>query len=126
MSKREKVVELLSSRYPDMRLKDAYGLADYLLENGLTVLPYKVGQTVYIPWRYGGQKGVATAEVEEIKLYDTNPEHSMFFIDMGSDNECFNQSFGGWRTEECIGRTVFLAREEAESFLKEGEDETDL
>ena len=50
MSKREKVVELLSSRYPDMRLKDAYGLADYLLENGLTVLPYKVGQTVYIPF----------------------------------------------------------------------------
>ena len=81
-------------------------------------LPCKVGQTVYVPWRYGGQRGVAIVIVQEIKLYDTNLSHCMFFIDMESDNECFNQSFGGWKTEQCIGKTVFLTLEEAETALR--------
>lgn len=93
--------------------------ADYRKQSENTVeLPCKVGQTVYVPWRYGGQRGVATVIVQEIKLYDTNPSHCMFFIDMESDNECFNQSFGGWKTEQCIGKTVFLTLEEAETALR--------
>lgn len=93
--------------------------AGYRKQSENTVeLPCKVGQTVYVPWRYGGQRGVATVIVQEIKLYDTNPSHCMFFIDMESDNECFNQSFGGWKTEQCIGKTVFLTREEAETALR--------
>ncbi|MBR2312192.1 MAG: hypothetical protein IKA46_02770 [Clostridia bacterium] len=95
--------------------------ADYLLEHGVIVPPCKVGQTVYVPWRYAFQRGIATVEVQEIKLYDTNPSHCMFLIDMESDNECFNQSFGGWKTEQSIGKTVFLTREEAEKALKERE-----
>ena len=93
-------------------------LSDHLLAEGVIVPPCKVGQTVYVPWRYGGQRGVAIVIVQEIKLYDTNTSHCMFFIDMESDNECFNQSFGGWKTEQCIGKTVFLTREEAEAALR--------
>ena len=81
--------------------------------------PCKVGQTVYVPWRYAFQRGIAIVEVKEIKLYDTDPSHCMFLIDMESDNECFNQSFGGWKTEKSIGKTVFLTREEAEKALAE-------
>ena len=97
--------------------------ADHLLANGVIVPPCKVGQTVYVPWRYAFQRGIATVEVQEIKFYDTNPSHCMFFIDMESDNECFNQSFGGWKTEQSIGKTVFLTREEAEKALAEREGE---
>ena len=94
-------------------------LADYLLDEGVIVPPVKVGQTVYVPWRYAFQRGVAIVTVQEIKLYDTNTSHFMFFIDMESDNECFNQSFGGWKTEKSIGKTIFITREEAEKALAE-------
>lgn len=80
-------------------------------------LPIKVGQTVYVPWRYAFQQAIATVKVEEIKFYD-NQMHYMFLIDMESDNECFNQSFGGWKIDKSIGNTVFLTKEEAEKSLK--------
>lgn len=81
-------------------------------------LPIKVGDTVYVPWRWGGQRAVATVKIEEIKFYDSQM-HYMFLIDMESDNECFNQSFGGWKLGKSIGETVFLTKEEAEKALAE-------
>ena len=83
-------------------------------------LPFKVGDTVYVPWSWAFQKGVATVKVEEIKFYDTQM-HYMFLIDMESDNECFNQSFGGWKTDRSVGTTVFLTKEEAEAKMRGGE-----
>lgn len=83
-------------------------------------LPFKVGDTVYVPWRWGGQRSVAIVNVEEIKFYDSQM-HYMFLIDMESDDECFNQSFGGWKIDRSIGKTVFLTREEAEKILAERE-----
>lgn len=82
-------------------------------------LPFKVGDTVYVPWRWAFQQGVATVKVEEIKFYDTQM-HYMFLIDMESDNECFNQSFGGWKIGKSVGNTVFLTKEEAEAKMKGG------
>ena len=79
-------------------------------------LPFKVGDTVYVPWRWAFQQAVAIVKVEEIKFYDSQM-HYMFLVDMESDNECFNQSFGGWKTDASIGKTVFLTREEAEKTL---------
>lgn len=80
-------------------------------------LPIKVGQTVYVPWRYAFQQAIATVKVEEIKFYDSQM-HYMFLIDMESDNECFNQSFGGWKTDKSIGTTVFLTKEEAKKSIE--------
>ena len=96
-------------------------LADYLLEHGIIVLPCKVGDTVSIPWHWNNKNGIAFAEVEEIKIYDSN-NHYMFLIDLQSDDEEFNQSFGGWKIGKSIGETVFLTREEAEKALKEREN----
>ena len=96
-------------------------LADHLLSEGVIVLPCKVGQWVYVPWRWEGQQAVAMVKVEEIKFYDSYI-HYMFLIDMESDDECFNQSFGGWKIAESIGKTVFLTREEAEKALERSEN----
>ena len=93
-------------------------IADHLLANGVIVLPVKVGQTVYVPWWGDGQRGVAYVEVDEINFYDSKMNY-MFLIDMASDDESFNQAFGGWITGDCIGDTVFLTREEAEKALAE-------
>lgn len=82
-------------------------------------LPCKVGDVVYVPWHWAGAKGVASVKVEEIKFYDTNTSHYMFLIDMESDDESFNQSFGGWKIKQSIGETVFLTKEEADQKLKE-------
>ena len=131
---RDRLIELIKDIAPDLVAKcgdecdkcthgDCVGkLADHLLSEGIIVPPCKVGQTVYVPWRYAFQRGVAIVTVQEIKLYDTNTSHFMFFIDMESDNECFNQSFGGWKTEKSIGKTVFLTREEAERALERSEN----
>ena len=81
-------------------------------------LPCKVGDTVYVPWKYAFTRGIASVLVEEIKIYDSE-NHFMLLIDMQSDNEVFNRSFGGWKTDKSIGNTVFLSREEAEKKLGE-------
>ena len=105
----------------DKPIQTAQTIADYLLENGVVELPCAVGDTVYVPWCYAGQRGIAVTSVKEIRLYNTNPSDIMFFIDLESDNECFNMSFGGWKTTRCIGKTVFLTKEEAEKALERSE-----
>lgn len=82
-------------------------------------VPFKVGDTVYIPWHWDGQQGVAYAKVEEINIYD-NQNHFMFLIDLHSDDDEFSQKYDGWKTDKSLGETVFLTPEEAETALAEG------
>ena len=92
-------------------------LADNLLADGWIRPPCKVGDKVYVPWIWDDEQGIASVEVQEFRVYD-NKNHWMFFIDMESDDEDYNQLFGGWRIEKCIGKTVFLTKEEAEKELE--------
>ena len=96
-------------------------LEDKICEGKIVEMPCKVGQWVYVPWRWEGQQAVAIVKVEEIKFYDSSM-HYMFFIDMESDVESFNQLFGGWKIGDSIGKTVFLTREEAERALERSEN----
>ena len=112
--------EEMSIKYGCSRVNAAIALynAGYRKQSeNIIELPCKVGDMVYVPWRWGGQRAVATVKVEEIKFYDSQM-HFMFFIDMQSDDECFNQSFGGWKIDQSIGETVFLTKEEAERKIK--------
>lgn len=114
LGKREGETELVN------QLIDAQNLLTYCmsrLENAV-VPPCKVGDTVYIPWHWNGQQGVAFAKVEEINVYD-NKNHIMLLIDLQSDNEEYEQKYGGWKLDKCIGETIFLTREEAETALAE-------
>ncbi len=105
MNDRDRLIELLDSYYSEegaivyyFTEKDCKKIADYLLENGVIVLPCKVGDTVY-----------------ELKYYHccTNPELDFYDID--------EKSFGLDMLNK-IGKTVFLTREEAEQALKEREN----
>ena len=126
---RDSLIDIITTAIARCSVKRASGetvdkaavIADVLIDKGVITLPIKVGQTVYVPWCYAFQRGIATVKVEEIKFYDSQMRY-MFFIDMESDNECFNQSFGGWKIEKAIGVTVFLTREEAERALKGAND----
>lgn len=99
-------------------------LADYLLEHGIIVLPCKVGDTVYI-------KG------EPVKISFLNIENEITYcVQLDCEKlDCFSCPFYEdevtWEgehdcgtygymefTENDIGKTVFLTREEAEKALK--------
>lgn len=112
---KKEVLALINSQ--EQRIKELTEENERLRAENIARLPIKVGQIVYVPWRYAFQRAVATVRIEEIKFYDSQM-HYMFLIDMESDNECFNQSFGGWKIEQSIGKTVFLTKEEAEKALK--------
>ena len=122
MTDRNKLIEILDKSFAEQHEKrgllTAQHTAEHLLANGVIVPPCKVGDMVYIPWTWDGQQGVSFAEIEEIKIYD-NKNHIMFFIDLQSDDEEFEQQYGGWRLGKSIGDTVFLTKEEAEEKLKE-------
>ena len=115
---RRNICETDQKRFEEYRLNSDGLCCNFKDKSRFVELPCKVGDTVYVPWRWDGQRAVAVVRVEEIKFYDSQM-HYMFLIDMESDDECFNQSFGGWKTDRCIGKTVFLTREGAERALAE-------
>lgn len=80
-------------------------------------LPCMIGDTVYYPWIYDDNKGIAFTEVESIKIYvDRLP--LVFVGDWESDLNMPTTFY-----PENFGKTVFLTREEAEKALKEREQE---
>lgn len=90
--------------------------------NTTITLPIKVGQTVYVPWKYNNKQGIATVEIEEIKFYDSK-NHYMFLIEMDSDDESFNQEYGRWKLGSSIGENIFLTKEDAEIFQRRKSNE---
>ena len=79
-------------------------IADYLLENGVIVPSCKIGQAIF---RIDDKSVFDWWDVEHIEIY---AEEIVYIDDSG------NQF-----TDEDIGKTVFLTREEAEQALKGGE-----
>ena len=75
-------------------------------------LPCKIGDTVYYPWIYDGQCGVAFNKVESIKIY-VNGLPLVVVEDWKSDMP-MPISF----CNEDFGKTVFLTKEQAEAKLK--------
>lgn len=101
---RDECIRYCNHPYCD-RVED---ITDYLLAEGVIVLPCKVGQTVYrivganslTPYIYDWQ-------ITEIRIY----QDELLCID-DSDNPIFVDE---------IGKTVFLTKEEAEKALAERE-----
>ena len=88
-------------------------LADYLLEHGVIMPPCKVGDRVY---EITGRKTVSVYKVRAIRV-----ELFGLFIEWDIVEGFVWQSLSGINADE-IGKTVFLAREEAERALKECKD----
>ena len=102
MTDRERLVRRLN----DWGTLEAESLADYLLVNGVIVLPCKVGDTVYYITGIGHNL-VKPAKVKEI-IIDENGIKDLYVQGDGYD---FENSFD----------IFFLTREEAEEKLKERE-----
>lgn len=77
--------------------------------------PCKVGDTVYMPWKWEDTSGIAVLDVERISITGAG---ASIRTDFWSDDEAY------WLAYDCgvfkfddIGKTVFLTREEAEKAL---------
>ena len=116
MSAKEKIIEILKAYTKKHNISASSVIleeyAEELLANGIIVPPCKVGDTVYYPWIYDGQCGIAFSKVESIKIY-VNGLPIAVGEDWKSDMPmpiCFN-------TDD-FGKTVFLTKEEAKAKLK--------
>ena len=84
---------------------DVANLTDYLLDNGVIVLPCKVGETVYRICK---------------KKYDVDGYGMHFIEDWGIIRNAFSL-----KMYHELGKTVFLTREAAEEALKARKNEKD-
>lgn len=112
MSERERLIEILNEA--QLKCDDNYGMtnttqmADYLLENGVIVLPVKVGTKVYLP------------TINETKILERTIDGYRTITDGYAPVEMLVD--GCWGRIDHIGKTVFSTREEAEKALKEREE----
>lgn len=111
MNERERLVELLnkSCEARGWLMNGAGTIADYLLENGVIVLPVKVEQTVYyIGGIYNGIRPIRSGTIEGIVITPKgvselwiNGRNGIYYLRTAKEN-------------------FYLTKEEAEKALKEG------
>lgn len=114
MDQREKLIELIQKMY-DRSLGTYGGMADFLLANGVVVLPCRIGDTVYDIYEafHNGE-----GDVRALKVTDTH-------IHLDRRNKAWIIICGYYFAIDDFGKTVFLTREEAEKALekRKGGDE---
>lgn len=119
MSERERLVEILN-RAPigyetlgERLYKNAIiTLADYLLKNGVIVLPVKVGDTVYTVSKRDGIVAKMVVEISWKRDWAGTDLGWGLILSGKRSNNRYNVSN--------IGKTVFLTEEETEKALKGG------
>lgn len=123
MTERERLIELLKVPiHPRIGADPAEVVADYLLDNGVIVLPCKVGDTVYV---------ICDGEISDQKVMgiDINPIRARIATECHFYHECVEEEPCICEAELCrwyfsdyeFGKSVFLTCEEAKKALKERE-----
>ena len=109
MTERERLIHLIgeikSYEYGGMATVTNEGVADYLLENGVIVLPVKVGESIYYIDEKENKVEQECIRYYTCKMWETTPILTRH-----------NKNF--WKTYK-FGKNVFLNREEAENVLKD-------
>lgn len=115
---RDRLIELTKAsliRHIDKSCKLAENIADDLIVNGVIVPPVKVGQKIYVM----ESENTGYFECEIITMQYDGVQW------LGYMNCLWAHHHGGfWKWQECdIGKTIFLAREQAEQALAEAANE---
>lgn len=114
MNERERLVGLLnkSCEARGWLMNGSGTIADYLLENGVIVLPVKVGQTVYTVSKRDGIVAKMVVEISWKRDWAGTDIGWGLILSGKRSNNRYNVS--------SIGKTIFLTKEEAEKALKGG------
>ena len=116
MDVREKIVEILKQAPFEGKVLDEWWLeekikriADHLIENGVIVLPCKVGDKLYILYS-------VTKEIEECDItgFIIQTKHDVIKFKDGTIYTIWDKDYNAH-----FGKTLFLTREEAEKALEE-------
>jgi hypothetical protein len=124
MAQRERLIELLGEcRHIDgLGMELAEKQADCLLANGVIVPPCKVGDTVWVRWSYTNavKKNIYPVKVYALR-FDTKKNNMRICVEGQFEITAYGGSFThyycGTFSWDSVGKTVFLAREEAEKAL---------
>ena len=111
MTERNRLLQLIEQaeeKFPTMgnlvfKMTVEEYVADCLIENGVVILPCKVGDTVYSIW----EDDDGNLQIDEAEIVDVSI-HKIWVN-------------GGDFDVNCLGKSDFLSREEAEKALKERE-----
>lgn len=114
---REKLIKLMcKAKWDDPETGSwTEWLADYLLQNGVVVLPCKVGDVVYCLY----QPLKEETRIAEVEI-DTFEIHKGYIVIVGYDKHD-NEGFCYRYFTREIGKTVFFTKEEAEKILNKKE-----
>ena len=107
---RDRLIELLKHEFGT---NVAEITADWLLANGVILLPCEIGQKLYDATEFFN--GCCYPEIYELK------ENGMYLEKIDKGNIVFTYD-GIYLKREDIGKTVFLTKEDAEKALKEKEN----
>ena len=119
----DKFQQLYFAKGTFQEIIDYLGELENKIENGTLIeFPCKVGDTVYLPWLYGGVCAIAYLTVTHIIL-DT--EKSYIRTNFETDIEDYYEKYkGGQYDFNDFGKIVFTNKAEAEARLKEIQNET--
>lgn len=118
MNERERLIELINEYKENNNNGGSNGgLVDYLLENGVVVLPCKVGDTVYIVHNTAesieldcSETCIYTTVIDSIHMSGIVEYHMLYKKIIHPDCDFFS--------DKDIGKTVFLTKEEAEQAIQ--------
>lgn len=124
---KEKLIKLLNAMIDENKDKHITTevMADYLIQNGVIVLPCKVGDVVYaksgcFPFRYD-HGNIIPCEAIVFKVTKRNKLIKLRPLVEGAMGARHHET---WFPISAFGITVFFTKEEAEKKLKECENET--
>lgn len=119
MTQKEMLIKSLLEIYKDdtaplvfyFTEEEAEFVADCLIKSGIVFPPCKAGDTIYMPWIWNGEKGIASLEVTRVVL---NKADSYVKTYIDTDDEAFSEAYNNGKFAfEDFGQMVFLAYEEA-------------
>lgn len=124
---REKLIELMceANRTDPETCSWTEYLADYLLQNGVVVLPCKVGEDVYIIENCSCLNEYRTFEECHHRRTKATKWIKCVMVSSRHSNKCKKLFIRPFRIEYLskIGKTVFLTKEEAEKALERSKAE---
>ena len=117
---KNRLIEVIREARKNMKgansdLHREYIFADYLLNNGVIVPPCKVGDTVYVPWKYAHTEGISSLSVTSI-VFDGKKPYIVTNFETGDKGFLELYNYGVFCFDD-FGKTVFSKKEAAEKAL---------
>ena len=107
---RDELAELLRVDLSGSEGDPAEEMAEYLISQGVVLMPVKVGTPIYFPYEVNGGEGfVDTGKVQSVAVCEDGVWFRVIYENLSSF----------WHKESDISKEVFLARKDAETMLKQ-------